>query len=248
MFDRNRLVLNTLVSQAQQQQGKSQLKIVTDLLATGVRNIELRREYTAQGLGELQRLNQLRLANRLVYFYSVPDNLFVDHQLNINLLQYVSEAQQLGASYIKMTLGDFDSKQSTDQIPELLRLLPDNVELNIENDQTKENSNVQKLTAFFDLFDQYERRVGFVNDLGNWIFTGQDALVTTTALVKDTRFVHLKSYVLQSKKPVTVSFTKGDLDWQTLLEKFSSTIPVALEYPANASELQGDMTTLFTNK
>ncbi|WP_203641367.1 sugar phosphate isomerase [Levilactobacillus andaensis] len=248
MFDRNRLVLNTLVSQKQQEQGKSQLKIVTNLLATGIRNIELRREYNAGGMGELQQLNQLRLANRLVYFYSVPTDLFVNQRLNIDLLQYISEAQQLGASYIKMTLGDFNHIKSADQIPALLRLLPDDIELNIENDQTSANSNVQKLMSFFDLFDQYERRVGFVNDVGNWIFTGQDALKVTDELVKDTRFVHLKSYVLQAEKPTTVSFTQGDLDWQTLLNKFSAPIPVALEYPANTSELQQDMTTLLATK
>ncbi|WP_143462502.1 sugar phosphate isomerase [Levilactobacillus enshiensis] len=247
MFDRNRLVLNTLVSQQQQQQGQSQLKLVTDLLTTGIRNIELRREYNAQGVSELHRLNQLRLANRLIYFYSVPDNLFVDHRLNQHLLQYISEAQLLGASYLKMTLGDFEQTTSATQIPELLALLPNGMELNIENDQTSANSDVAKLMAFFDLFDQYDRRVGFVNDLGNWIFTDQDALTTTAKLVKDTRFVHLKSYVLQNTTPTTVSFTQGALDWQTLLAKFSTTIPVALEYPTNAADLQRDMTTLFTS-
>lgn len=240
----NRLVLNTLVSQSDYESGVTQPKIVDELIKTGVSNIELRREYENQTLGELQKLSQIRFSNRLTYFYSIPDDLFVNHQLNLHLLQYVAEAQLLGVSFIKMTLGDFD-KPSSEIVDTLLSIIPTNIQLNIENDQSSSNSNTHKLSSFFKQFDGRSQKVGFVNDLGNWIFSGQDAEKSSQTMLAYTRFVHLKSYQLDTDKhPTTVSFSKGELNWKRLLNLFDSQLPVALEYSTNTQELTKDLNTL----
>lgn len=240
----NRIVLNTLVSQPDHNAGVAQPELVTNLLNTNVTNIELRREYGNQTLSELQKLSQIRADHRLTFFYSVPDNLFIAHKLNLHLLQYVAEAQLLGASYIKMTLGDFDHSDAH-LVDSLLSLIPESIQLNIENDQSAANSDTKKLAAFFDQFNDRSRKIGFVNDLGNWIFTHQDAETSAQALLPYTRFVHLKSYLLDDKQqPATVSFTKGDLNWKRLLNLFDTTLPVALEYPADSQALVADLAVL----
>lgn len=166
--------------------------------------------------------------------------------MNLNILQYVSEAQRLGASYIKMNLGDFDESNDT-FIDYLLTIIPSGIQLNVENDQTESNSDIEKLSLFFEKFEGRNQKVGFVNDLGNWIFTDQDAITATNRLLKYTRFVHLKGYVLdQDNKPKTVSFVDGKLNWRLLLEKFSKDLPIALEYPADDVSLQADIQTLIS--
>lgn len=242
----NRLVLNTLVKQSEHNSGIAQDKLVTELLDSGVSNIELRREYGNSTISEFDRLSKFRMTKRINYFYSIPDDLFINKHLNLNILQYVSEAQRLGASYIKMNLGDFDESNDT-FIDYLLTIIPSGIQLNVENDQTESNSDIEKLSLFFEKFEGRNQKVGFVNDLGNWIFTDQDAITATNRLLKYTRFVHLKGYVLdQDNKPKTVSFVDGKLNWRLLLEKFSKDLPIALEYPADDVSLQADIQTLIS--
>lgn len=242
-MDQQRLVLNTLVLQAAQQAGASQVELVQQLLPLGISRIELRREYNAGTLTELRQLSALRLQHRLVYFYSVPADLFVNGHVNPQLLQYVAEAQVLGASYIKMTLGDFEDV--TDFQPQdVLDWLPTGIQLNIENDQTLANTDPAKLTAFFQSFAATTRRVGFVNDLGNWIFTQRDARAMSTQLLPFTRFVHLKNYRLKGDHPETVSFDQGELAPQSLLALFPTDLPVALEYPTSLTGLAADLKAL----
>ncbi|WP_057824683.1 hypothetical protein [Lentilactobacillus sunkii] len=241
----NRLVLNTLVAQAAHDAGSKQEQLVKDLLNSGINNIELRREYGNATIKELDQLSELRKRDRLTYFYSVPDDLFVNQQINLKLLQYVAEAQRLGAGYIKMTLGDYNDA-NPDFIDELLTIIPSSIQLNIENDQTAGNSDTAKLASFFKQFDQRERKVGFVNDLGNWIFTDQDAVTATNALLPYTRFIHLKGFILnQDEKPETVSFVQGELDWQEILKNFPTDLPIALEYPADTNMLNSDISKLL---
>ncbi|AFR99170.1 sugar phosphate isomerase [Lentilactobacillus buchneri] len=243
----NRLVLNTLVAQAAHDAGSNQEQLVEDLLSSGINNIELRREYGNATINELDQLSELGKRDRLTYFYSVPDNLFVNQQLNVKLLQYVAEAQRLGAGYIKMTLGDYNDAKP-DCIDELLTVIPTSIQLNIENDQTTSNSDTGKLVLFFKQFDRRDRKVGFVNDLGNWIFTNQDALTATNTLLPYTRFIHLKGFVLnQDGNPETVSFVQGKLDWWEILRIFPTDLPIALEYPADADMLNSDISKLLNN-
>lgn len=247
-MDKQRLVLNTLVLQAEQERGVTQPELVRQLLSLNVQQIELRREYQSGQLAELRALNDLRLRHRLVYFYSIPDDLFVDGQVNPQLIQYVAEAAAMGASYLKMTLGDFENTTdfTADQV---LRWLPENMHLNIENDQTVANTDPDKLTAFFQTFTASPNKVGFVNDLGNWVFTQRDTFAMTRKLLPFTRFVHLKNYRLDAHQvPQTVAFDQGELNIEELLHQFSPELPVALEYPTTLTALQHDIATLTSKE
>jgi len=237
----NRIVLNTLVLEQGHEDGNSQAKIVTSLLTTGIKKIELRREYGDGSLNELKKLNEIRLKNQLVLFYSVPDNLFVNGRINPEFIKYVSEAKILGVSYIKMTLGDYSTSDGF-KPSDLLDFLPMGINLNIENDQTKENTNSDKLIDFFDKFKNSKRRVGFVNDLGNWIFVQRDAYEETKKLAKYTRFIHIKNYVLNTNnQPETVAFDKGKLNIDKLVSELDEGLPIALEYPTNLNSLTKDL-------
>jgi sugar phosphate isomerase/epimerase len=244
-MEKERIVLNTLIQQKEQQNGKSQIDIIKDLLPLGYRNFEIRREYLSNTLDELKDLADLKLKYRLVYFYSIPENLFVEHHLNPEILQFISEAQMMGANYLKMTLGDFSTNEPQ-ELNWLNEVLPNSLQLNLENDQTDANANVNTLLNFFKVAKDLKANIGFVNDLGNWVFTSQDELNATKELLPFTRYIHLKGYQKQDGLPVTTSFIDSDLDWQELLSKFNSNLPVGIEYPASVDKLQEDLNVLKT--
>ena len=243
MVEPNRIVLNTLIAQAAHDQGVDQITITKQLLGLGITNFELRREYLRFTLPELAALNQLRLANRLTFFLSVPADLFVDGHVTQDLLQYVAEAQALGVSYLKFNLGQF-TDQSVAELPYLAKVVPDSIQLNIENDQTIQNATLAPLLNFFKVAKDNQVNIGFVNDLGNWVYTNQDEDETTKALLPYTRYVHLKGYQVEDGKPTTTSFVGSQLDWQNLLKQFDQTLPIALEYPVEEPQLTRDLTTL----
>lgn len=240
---KSRIVLNTLIEQSAHDQGKSQVAIVKDLLSLGYTNIELRREYGKNNLDELATLAALKLRYRLTYFYSIPETLFVNGHLNPQLLQFSQEARLLGASYLKLNLGDFE-EENIDELSWLERILPSSVQINLENDQTIQNASVQRLSHFFQLAKSHHINIGFVNDLGNWVYTKQDEAKATQALMPYTRYVHLKGYIQKDGKPITTSFVDSQLNWQNLLQHFNADLPVALEYPSGLTALSKDLTTL----
>lgn len=241
----NRIVLNTLLFQQSHDIGESQLQIVENLLKYGIGNIEIRREYASQSFQEMKALNKMRLGKRLTLFYSVPDNLFVNGAINPELIQYIGEAQKMGVSYVKLTLGDFDN-YSGNLFEDLSSIVPESIQINIENDQTISNSSIHSLVSFFNSSEKSGAHIGFVNDLGNWAFTGQDEQEASIQLLKYTNYVHLKSYQYETKShhPQTVPFAKGELDWKKLLRLFSTDVPVALEYPTDGTSLKTDLSLL----
>lgn len=241
-MNQSRIVLNTLISQQEHDSGVSQLAIVKHLLPLGYRNFELRREYFTMTFAELADLAALKLKYRLVYFYSIPEDLFINGHLNTQLLQFIAEARLMGASYLKMTLGDF-RQDSIDELKQLNRIIPSSMQLNLENDQTVTNAAVKTLVNFFQVASENKVNIGFVNDLGNWVYTKQDEQAATKQLLPYTRYVHLKGYDICDGTRTT-SFVNSQLDWQSLLTQFPSTLPVALEYPATIDKLTSDLTVL----
>lgn len=244
MVAKSRLVLNTLVAQTEHDQGADQATLFKALLPLGITNFELCYEYLHFTVVELTMLNQLRLAHHLTYFLSVPDELFKAGHLTTKLVEYVAQAQALGASYLKFNLGDFNVANAG-ELTALQRLVPAHLQLNIENDQTLKNAHLATLLTFFDQVQVQGANVGFVNDLGNWVYTTQDETASTKALLPYTRYVHLKGYQKADQQLQTTSFTSGHPNWATLLPNFAANIPIALEYPAPTDRLKSDLTTLL---
>lgn len=246
-MEKSRIVLNTLIGQSAHDDGQSQVAIVKNLLPLGFTNLELRREYWNGQLDELKILAELKLKYRLTYFYSIPETLFVDGHLNHDLLQYCGEAQIMGANYLKLNLGDFQ-EGNVGELDWLAKILPSSMQINLENDQTTNNASVDRLSHFFKLARDRHINIGFVNDLGNWVYTNQEEAKATKQLLPYTRYVHLKGYATNGGRPRTTSFTDAasQLDWQGLIQRFDSDLPVALEYPADLKDLKSDLQTLVT--
>ncbi|AZZ60588.1 sugar phosphate isomerase [Oenococcus sp. UCMA 16435] len=240
----NQIVANTLLLQHQHDDGKTQIELVKQLTELGVWNIEVRREYFLNNLKEMQALNCVKLGKRLTLFYSVPDVIFKSGYINPKLLQYFAEAALFGASYVKLNIGAFDSYQGNLK-QELGTIIPKNIQLNVENDQTELSGSAEKIAFFLDAAKKADLNIGFVNDLGNWIFTKQDAVFSSKKLFPYTRYIHLKNYIIENQQVKTVPINDGSLDWKKLLDNFNGTLPIALEYPVNSIEdLKSDIKSL----
>ncbi|MFT8916877.1 MAG: sugar phosphate isomerase [Oenococcus sp.] len=240
----NQIVINTLVLQQQHDKGQTQTALVDQLVNAGIWRIELRREYFHFFLQEMEALNYAKLGKRLTLFYSVPDVLFIQGQVNPKLLQYFAEAKLFGASYVKLNVGDFASFHG-DLQRELGSILPESIELNVENDQTPLSGSAENIESFLKNAKDHHVKVGFVNDLGNWVFTKQDPFTATKRLNSFTNYLHVKDYVIENGQPKTVAIDQGNLDWRALLNLTAGDLPVALEYPVESmTQLQLDISIL----
>lgn len=244
----NNIVLNTLILKSEFDKGISQSDIVNDLITKlSVSNIEIRREFNAEKISELVAIREICLEKKINLFYSVPDNLFLNEHINPKLFQYIGESQFIGAKHLKMTLGDWN-KSLTKELVYLSKILPKNIQLNIENDQTLSNSDIALLNNFFETADQENINIGFVNDIGNWIFTNQDVYKCSLTLRPFTRFVHLKNYQITGKHISTTPFDSGEINWKDVIKLFSNDIPIALEYPSTLGNIMTDINIIQTAK
>jgi hypothetical protein len=133
---KEQIVLNNLVFMNDHEKGMQQLEMLKKAVSFGVSSVELRREYFDDIVKETPAIAQYAVDNKLRLFYSVPDEVFVNHRLNPKLAQYYDEAQALGIYAIKFNIGDFETLSSED-VSELNQLLARGIQTNIENDQTQ---------------------------------------------------------------------------------------------------------------
>lgn len=244
-MDKERVVLNTMLFHQQILQDKLQSQIISDLVNNlDINRIELHREYIEDYFGELINVQKIVDLKGTEIFYSVPDNLFVDLKLNSKLVQYIYEAKLIHASKIKMTLGDW-SDSAKKYVQYINKVLPDDIQLTIENDRTIDNSDVNKLLSFFQESTKKNVNVGFVNDIANWIFTSQDVMIVSKQLLKYTSYIHLRNYKSTRTGIQISSFNEGDMNWEKTIQLFAKEIPVVLEYASNTNQLKADVAHLL---
>lgn len=100
----------------------------------------------------------------------------------------------MGVSKIKFNTGRFDRYQGNLKL-DLSRLPLNEIEMNVENDQTEASGNVAPIKAFLEATGKVGfNQIGYVYDLGNWAFTGNDAIQSAKALAAYTNYIHLKKY------------------------------------------------------
>lgn len=227
------LILNTWIFEQAVAQGTSQVDLVNRVARLGADGIEVRREYFTDLPTETRAIHRAAQNAGLVVNYSVPDELFTDTgQLNPKLPMYFAEGQAMGIRKIKFNTGHFD-RFTGDLATALSRLPLDQIELNVENDQTAVSGTVPALKTFLEAVrQQTSANVGYVYDLGNWAFTHGDAQASAQALAPYTHYIHLKNTQAVAGKLVTTDdLDTGMYDWRHLLTYLPHDVDFALEYP-----------------
>ena len=201
------------------------LPIVAEAGADG---IEIRRELLAES--ELQCLPQLAEAiaeYRLKAFYSVPDALFVEGgALNPQLDRYLQEAEQLRAQRLKLSLGDWHPDRITPLETHGIRLV-------VENDQTEYG----RLEAIAPFFEQQHATAGMTFDMGNWLWTGDDAVTAARRLARHVSYIHVKAAIPHGDSWRAIALDEADNSWRELIKLLPGDVPRGIEFPLQGNDL-----------
>ncbi len=244
------LILNTWIFEADVQNGAKQEDLVDRVAALGADGIEVRREYFKDFESELPEVAKRATEHNLIVNYSVPDVLFEDNgSLNPKLGDYFKEGQILGLEKIKFNIGHFD--KFTGDLKMAVSNLPLNeIQLNVENDQTQVSGTVVAIKTFLDAaYKAGLTGLGYVYDLGNWAFTGGDAVAAAKELAPYTHYIHLKNTTVDNGKLGTPDdLDTGIFDWRDLISILPSDQSYALEYPMDSDEQISSQIQLFKNE
>lgn len=230
---KEQIVLNLLVFAHEVEAGALQAELLLKAKELGFNKVELRREYFKDINEEIPVIKKIAEENELELFYSVPDEVFVNQEINPKLIDYLTEANQLGVKHIKWNIGDFHANSS---LTNLRALTEKGVEINIENDQTQTSGTIQAILTFMEAVKRAQLAIGYVYDLGNWRFVGESEEAAAEKLAEYVRYIHVKDVAYENDQPQAAELDKGVIEWRKILEMLPQDVPVAIEYPTTSKE------------
>lgn len=225
-----------------------QAQVATRIAEIGAEGIEIRREWFVESdlLLPLDQCRQaIEQANLAYTVYSVPASLWQDtHLLDQDILyRSLREAQQLGADAVKLSLGHYEFTQSS--IEGLLASLDQffanqdstsSLQLWIENDQTLEGGDPARLLCFFEQLAILQAHsplysIGMTFDIGNWLYTGHDALQAARQLALYVTYIHAKHSVQQENRYLTLPLPAEEQTlWRQVIEILPNQAWRAIEF------------------
>ncbi|WP_268912365.1 sugar phosphate isomerase/epimerase family protein [Lentilactobacillus sp. SPB1-3] len=244
------LILNTWIFEKDVKNGALQTDLIDRVAKLGADGIEVRREYFKNIGDESVVIGNKAKENNLIVNYSVPDVVFLeDGKLNPKLPQYFEEGKTMGISKIKFNTGNFDEFKG-DLVAEFNKLPINEIEMNVENDQTRVSGTIDTIDTFLGAAYQAGlTQLGYVYDLGNWAFTHGDANEAAARLSKYTHYIHLKNTIDDGNKLVTSDdLDEGVFDWVDIVKRLPKNVQYALEYPMDSDEQIAQQIKLFNTK
>ncbi|AEV95968.1 sugar phosphate isomerase/epimerase family protein [Pediococcus claussenii] len=228
-MEENQWTANLLLLNQEHEDGKQQLELLQELYELGFRSFEVRREFFFNIDEEIPAIRNWAQEHNIELFYSIPDELFVDGMLNSKLLQYIKESHTMGIKKAKFNIGDYEHFQGDFKASfETLEKTLDGLEINVENDQTQTSGRIKPILKFLNDIKNSQINVGYVYDLGNWEFTGENFFEAAETLKNFIRYIHVKDV---TEGPEVRPLDEGQLDWRKALDVLPTNVPIALEYP-----------------
>lgn len=222
--------INTAVFLDQMNAGHSQYDVLQELIGKPIDNVEVRGEFfqPASQEAELNKISELAHQNNWGLYYSIPEALFNDGELNPHLTDCIALAKRIGIKNLKISLGDYGAL--TKDTKQLLMQIPTNdVAISVEN-EPNEHGEVPKI---FNFLDTTNGHFGYTFDSGNWYWIDQDPQAAMDQLSSKITVFHLKNI----KDRNTTMLDDGDTDWQHLTKKVPAGVPTFLEYNIPSAKL-----------
>ena len=216
--------------------------IIANAGATGV---EVRRELFSEKDSSLRKLGKLIEEKELISVYSVPLTIWKHNgELNENHIKLaVKEAIELGAKFVKFSLGEFNSLKS--QTKDLKKVLVEldiekhDLQVTVENDQTKCGGSVKSLNEFLEDCLSKGVSMGMTFDIGNWKWTGEDAYGAAVILAKYVVYIHCKNAEFKNNEWITLPLPREDNSkWRDILSILPQDVPRAIEFPIHGENLE----------
>lgn len=224
----NRLVLNFLVFAEKIENGALQSELLPEIAALGFQAVEIRREYFKDLTKEIPVIKSEAERLKLELFYSVPDEVYVAGKINPKLEDYLSEAQQMGVKHIKWNIGAFEGNLHED---ELKALIESGVAITVENDQTQTSGTITAIETYMKAVEAAGLAIGYVYDLGNWRFVGEDEMKAAEKLTDYVQYIHMKDVGYENGQPKAAGLDHGEINWRKVLTILPKNCPIAIEYP-----------------
>ncbi|HEY8891914.1 MAG TPA: TIM barrel protein [Clostridium sp.] len=225
------VVINTLVFLEDLNNGVKQSDLLEDIHSLGVNKVEIRREFIKNFETELKEIRDISERLQMEIYYSVPGYLYVGGKLNTCEIELsFKEAYKMNCRYVKFNIGDY--KHITSENVYMINTLCDrySIKLTIENDQTKENGQVQKIKEFLKAAEKLHMSISCTFDIGNWLWQKEDPKENAYILKPYVTYVHLKDVYMKEKLEAT-SLDGGIIPWKSILDVFNINVPIAIEYP-----------------
>lgn len=229
----NKLVLNFLVFAERIANGALQGDLLQEISDLGFDKVEIRREYFKDLKKEVPVIRSAAERYGLELFYSVPDEVYINGEVNPKLADYLTEAKQMGVKHIKWNIGDFNGELHAEKLE---ALLDEGVEISIENDQTQTSGTIAAIDRYMKAVKQAGLNIGYVYDLGNWRFVGEDELQAAEQLKDYVHYIHVKDVSYVGEKPQAAGLDHGEINWRKVLTILPDNVPVAIEYPTNSND------------
>lgn len=213
----------------------------TDLVhvvaAAGAAGFEIRRELF-DGPEDLPALRALLDQHKLYSVYSAPFELFrADGKFDREQIALaMEEAEELGARYLKVSLGHFSAASDLQSLLRFVSQAP--VEVLLENDQTPQGGRLEPIVSFLSLCTGNGYAFGMTFDMGNWRWNGVEPELAARTLAPYIRYVHCKGVRDDKGKLKAVPLQAQDSDWQQLIAHFPKGILRAIEFPLVGSDLE----------
>lgn len=203
--------------------------------AAGADGVEIRRElFSEDDLLRLNTLNKAIAQQQLSASYSVPEALWLeDGSLNPRLGQFLLEAEQIGAKRLKIALGHFVDLADA-SLAEVLAASP--VTVVVENDQTPD-SKLAPMQNFFHRACDAALPLDMTFDMGNWQWTGEDAMQAAAQLSRYVSYIHVKAAVPHGESFRAVALDETDGSWRALLKALPADAPRGIEFPLEGEDL-----------
>lgn len=237
MLKKNKIIINSIVFKDHLSKGVTQTELLDHVYDLGFERFEVRREFLRDSNVELVSLKNRAEQLGMELFYSANVDLLVESKLNPLLETLLIETRLIGASFLKLNIGDATRITQETLLP-LDKILPEDICLFVENNQDPFHASITNCYQFMSIVSQTDFPINFVFDTANWAFIGESLIQALNKMSSFTKYVHCKNYhnvngILKN----SVSLFDGEINIEKLLKSFSKNSYVALEYATSKEQL-----------
>lgn len=147
----------------------------------------------------------------------------------------MAEAMQLGARYLKVSLGHAPAQLDLAALESLLA--GSTVPLLVENDQTSHGGNPAAMARVLSAAAAAGIPLGMTFDMGNWHWAGADPAAAAALLAPYVRYVHCKAVSNKAGTLGPIPLSDTDPKWRELFSCFPHGVQRAIEFPLVGSDL-----------
>lgn len=228
---KRKLVFNALVAQEKINNGCKQSELFDYIISLGFKKIEVRREYFQDINKETKEIGRLAKDKNLDILYSIPDVIFFQGgNFNKSISNYLKEAEEMNASFIKLTIGDYKNES---QLKELEFINNKDINFTVENDQTNLSGKIHNILKFLEDVKSKKINISYTFDLGNFAYVNENEEEAAKKLNQFVSYIHLKNVKKQYGNLLATSLEKGAINWKKVLDILPKDVPIAIEYPSN---------------